>query len=253
MTVKDTGPLDWRIGIVDKSGRPTPEFQRRWAQQRANNDSITSISFGTGAPPAVPAPVDGAEYIDTSTTPYSFYVANSGTWNLINVLPGNPTAIAKDTAVSGTASTYMRSDAAPAVQKASSTLFGIVKTDNLTITASGGVISGPGAVVGFILNTGATGTNVGPELITSRVGVFNKCVVVTKTSDPSVSLTFRINKNGTNIFSSSPSIVGGTSPGTISTFTALTSLPFSFAAGDVFTIDVTSGAATWAATVQLEQ
>lgn len=24
------GPMDWRIGITDKQGRPTPEFQRRW-------------------------------------------------------------------------------------------------------------------------------------------------------------------------------------------------------------------------------
>lgn len=85
MTVKDTGPLDWRIGIVDKAGRPTPEFQRRWAQQRTNNAAIGTIAFGSGAPPADPAPSDGAEYVDTSTTPYTIYVGNSGTWHKAGV------------------------------------------------------------------------------------------------------------------------------------------------------------------------
>lgn len=41
----DTGPLDWRIGIVDKAGRPTPEFQRRWNSQR-NNNTLISNSIG---------------------------------------------------------------------------------------------------------------------------------------------------------------------------------------------------------------
>lgn len=54
----------------------------------------------------------------------------------------NPTATAADTAVNGSAATAMRSDAAPAVQKASATAFGIVKVDGTTITATGGVISG---------------------------------------------------------------------------------------------------------------
>jgi len=53
----------------------------------------------------------------------------------------NPTATAADTAVNGSATTAMRSDAAPAVQKASATAFGIVKVDGTTITATGGVIS----------------------------------------------------------------------------------------------------------------
>lgn len=53
----------------------------------------------------------------------------------------NPTATAKDTAVNGSASTWMRSDGAPAIQKTSSTLFGLCKVDNTTITASGGTIT----------------------------------------------------------------------------------------------------------------
>lgn len=55
--------------------------------------------------------------------------------------PADPTAIGKDTAVPGTATTYMRSDAAPAIQKATSAQFGLVKVDGTTITETGGVIS----------------------------------------------------------------------------------------------------------------
>ncbi len=44
-TAKDTGPLDWRIAIVDQTGRPTPEFQRRWSTQRDNNAKIGVLSF----------------------------------------------------------------------------------------------------------------------------------------------------------------------------------------------------------------
>lgn len=61
------------------------------------------------------------------------------------VSPANPTATASDVAVNGSASTYMRSDAAPAVQKTSSSQFGLCKVDNTTITASGGVITAVGA------------------------------------------------------------------------------------------------------------
>lgn len=51
----------------------------------------------------------------------------------------NPTATASDTAVNGVATTFMRSDGAPAVQKASNTQFGLVEGDNVTVTCSSGV------------------------------------------------------------------------------------------------------------------
>jgi hypothetical protein len=53
----------------------------------------------------------------------------------------NPTATAADTAVNGSATTFMRSDGAPAVQKASSSAFGVVKVDGATIVSTAGVIS----------------------------------------------------------------------------------------------------------------
>jgi hypothetical protein len=51
----------------------------------------------------------------------------------------NPTATAGPTAVNGAAVTYMRSDAAPAVQKGDDTQFGIVQSDGTTITCTTGL------------------------------------------------------------------------------------------------------------------
>lgn len=98
MSTKDTGPLDWRIAIVDKTGRPTQEFQRKWATQRANNALIGSITFGTGAPTGTPD--DGAEYVDTTKVPWVFYIGENQVWNIVGVqdftdlgdVPGNYTA-----------------------------------------------------------------------------------------------------------------------------------------------------------------
>lgn len=180
MTVKDLGPLTWNVPIVDvKSGRPSPEFQRRWNTQRNNNAQIGSITFGSGAPTGIPA--IGAEYIDTGVTPYVFYVGSEDAWHQVSAkeftdlqdtpssytssgnklvrvnsgasalefvtpstLAADPSATGGDVAVDGTASTFMRSDAAPAIQLASSSQFGLVKVDGTTITATGGVISSSG-------------------------------------------------------------------------------------------------------------
>lgn len=79
--VKDTGPLDWRIAIVTGDGRPTPEFQRRWATQRTNNSQIGAITLGMGVPTGTPE--DGDEYVDISTTPYTLYVGNNSTWHQV--------------------------------------------------------------------------------------------------------------------------------------------------------------------------
>jgi hypothetical protein len=143
-SIKPLGPLDWRIPIVTPDGRPTSEFQRRWATQVGNNTQIGSITLGAGPPPVNPVPEDGAQYADTATNPYTMYIAYGGTWNLAGAASDNPTAIAGDVAVPGTADTFMRSDAAPAIQKASASQFGIVKVDGTTITESGGVISAVG-------------------------------------------------------------------------------------------------------------
>jgi len=73
----------------------------------------------------------------------------------------NPSATASDTAVNGSATTFMRSDAAPAVQKGSASQFGVVKVDGSTITATGGVISSTasGGNANFGTATGNTANN----------------------------------------------------------------------------------------------
>lgn len=84
MAAKDLGPLDWKAPIVDSQGRPSPEFQRRWNLQRINNALIGTITFGVGAPTGTPA--DGAEYVNTATTPYSVYLGNGGAWHHAGVV-----------------------------------------------------------------------------------------------------------------------------------------------------------------------
>jgi len=107
-----------------------------------------------GTTPAIGCPVfvaSGASHA-TGLVPDPGAVAGStkflredATWQTVtSPTAANPTATASDTAVNGSASTFMRSDAAPAVQKASSSQFGLVKVDGTTITATGGVISAVG-------------------------------------------------------------------------------------------------------------
>lgn len=83
--VKDLGPLQFNVSIVDKNGRPSPEFQRRWNTQRSNNNLIGAVTLGSGPPPATPAPDDGTEYVDISADPAVLYVGSGGTWIRIGV------------------------------------------------------------------------------------------------------------------------------------------------------------------------
>lgn len=154
----DVGPLDWRVSITDKSGRPSPEFQRRWNTNRNNTTLIGTITFGSGPPTSTPQQ-DGAEYADISSDPIAIYVAQNGTWHTTQPVSHSPTATASDVVVAGTAKTFMRSDAAPAVQKATTSQFGLVKPDGSTINITSGVISVPVAttsLLGLVKPDGST-------------------------------------------------------------------------------------------------
>jgi hypothetical protein len=75
----------------------------------------------------------------------------------------NPTATAGPAAVDGSASTFMRSDGAPAVQVGSSSQKGILQVDGSTITAASGVISAaaganPSATAGTSAVNGSAAT-----------------------------------------------------------------------------------------------
>jgi hypothetical protein len=71
----------------------------------------------------------------------------------------NPTATASDIAVNGSASTAMRSDAAPAIQKATNAQFGLAKGDGTTITCVAGLCSAL---------TGGAGTVTNPANLTTH-------------------------------------------------------------------------------------
>ena len=91
----------------------------------------------------------------------------------------NPTATAGPAAVNGTAPTFMRSDGAPAIQKASSSQFGIAECDNSTITCSGGIFVAVGGVATSI--TPGTTTVVGataPCLIENSATTVMACAAV---------------------------------------------------------------------------
>jgi hypothetical protein len=115
------------------------------ARARAALSAGTGISYNSGtgvitniAPDQTVALTGGTNITISGSYPNFTVTGSAG---------ANPTATATDTATNGTATTFMRSDAAPAVQKASSSQFGIAKVDGSTITASGGVISVSNAVV----------------------------------------------------------------------------------------------------------
>lgn len=108
-------------------------------------------------------------------------------------------------------------------------------------------------VVGFIISSGIVATNAGPMLAAPSAGKINSCVVVTKASDASIPFQFDIKQNGTSVFTGTlPTVSAGTSSGTVTTFTSLTSVPLTVAKGDVFSINIIQGSSSWLATVQLE-
>lgn len=122
---------------------------------------------------------------------------------------------------------------------------------NFQISGNGSTGSSP-VVIGFVINNGAVGNNVGAMLQPARAGTISKCAIVTKSSDGLTGLTFRIMQNGVDVFTSDPTVSAGTSPGTTSSSTSLTSNPLPVAVSDVFQIDILTGSPNWAFTAQLE-
>lgn len=140
------------------------------------------LSRGTNAQrlaftPSPPTPASGPSplYIWYETDTGDTY-AYDGSWHKVNSAAGaNPTATASDAVVNGVAATFMRSDAAPAVQKGSSSAFGVVKVDNTTITATGGVISavaGPGASARMLISEVVTSGSQSSVSFTSISSAF---------------------------------------------------------------------------------
>lgn len=232
MAAKDIGPLTWDVPIVDKQGRPSPEFQRRWNTQRSNNAGlVTAFTQLTDVPSSYTAKGGYVVRVNVAANALEFIKTS----DLIDVLGSTRGSL---------------------LERGSAGWTGLAPGTNGYFLKSGGAGADPSyasvLVIGFILATGVTGVNVGPELPAPRVGGLTRCVIVTKASDPATALTFKVKQNGVDVFAADPSIPGGTSPGTVTVVTNLTSSPLSVARDDVFTIDVTSGSTLWQATIQLE-
>lgn len=121
----------------------------------------------------------------------------------------NPTATAGPTAVNGSASTYMRSDGAPAVQKASNAQFGLVEGDGQTISITAGVASTVAANVTKTANYTIAAGDMGGQVnyngtsITATIPAISSTVLA---AGMSVTIT---NRNSTALtLSSTPTING---------------------------------------------
>lgn len=110
-----------RKGKTD-SNKKSDEYARFAAQSKADDAVATAEGYADG--------------VGTATLTAAKAYADS-----IKPLPANPSAVASDVAVNGVATTFMRSDAASAIQKGSASQFGLLKVDGLTITTIGGVAS----------------------------------------------------------------------------------------------------------------
>lgn len=106
--------------------------------------------------------------------------------------------------------------------------------------------------ISFGISSGNLGTNVVPfDILAVRSGTVSKCTVSIRSSDSVIGLTFRIKRNGVDIFSTDPHFAAGAAVG-ITTFSTLSPSPLTVAANDVFTMDITSGSGAWAFTAILE-
>jgi len=114
---------------------------------------------------------------------------------------------------------------------------------------SGGGSGGGGLVVGFVINDGTAGNNIGPMLPAPRTGSLGRLVVVTKVSD-ALDLKFNIRMNDETILEADIVIPANNGAGLLDLFALEPAIPV--AVDDVFSIDITQGSVTWKFTVQLE-
>jgi hypothetical protein len=153
-------------------------------------------------------------------------IAVSGT----PISPANPSATAGPTAVNGSATSYMRSDAAPAVQEGSNSQPGIVEADNDTLQiTSSPTIRGKRQDIAFNFS-GVPGASQKFSYIANRAFTLPTSLTGSQAAigtNPTSTLTVTFNKNGSSIGSVAFSTGG------VPTFTF--SSPVSFSIGDILT------------------
>lgn len=158
------------ISAVGGGGGPSPANPSATAGASAINGAATTYMRSDAAPAVAQgsASVKGIVQVDGTTI--------TATGGVITAVGGggavgaNPTATGSDTANNGVAATFMRSDASPAIQLGSSSVFGLVKVDNSTITAAGGVISAVGGGGGP--SAGNPTATAGATAINGSAGTF---------------------------------------------------------------------------------
>jgi hypothetical protein len=117
-------------------------FTLNAATQTLTNKSISGPQINSGTIPAAQLPLATTGAFGAVKPDGSSITVSAGVISSTGGSSGaNPTATAGPTAVNGSATTFLRSDGAPAVQKASASQFGIVETDGSTITPTAGVIA----------------------------------------------------------------------------------------------------------------
>jgi hypothetical protein len=218
------------IGLRGKTvstATPTDGQVLTWVA--ANNDWEPKPG-GSGGGTAVTQEVPTGTINGTNTT-FTLSAAPSPASSLLLFLNGVEQLPGTDYTLSGSTITYIN---APVAGDWHNAWYGAAPAASVPL------------VIGFVIGNGATGTNVGPMLAAPHAGTLSKCVVTTKASDGATALTFAIRQNGTSI--TSPTVAAGTASGTVSTV----ALSATVAASDVFSIDITSGTATWQFTAQLE-
>lgn len=210
-SVKDLGPLDWRTPIVDPSGRPSPEFQRRWDTQRNNNALIGGVTIGSGPPTGTPK--DGAEYVDIALIPNVLYVGSAGAWVKVGVYTFLQLSdVPHD--YTGSAGYLVRVSGSAGLEfdSLSTTLdtLGATQGDLLYRSAAGWVVLAPGTVK-QMLQSGGAGANPswtsdyqGNTLALGRALVAGDTVSIYSTSTlrfnnygDGVNLAYNLNSYGT--------------------------------------------------------
>ena len=191
-------------------------------------------------------------YYATDTTTLYMYDWNAAAWvTRGNATGANPTATASDTAVNVSSANFMRADAAPAVQKGSSSQFGVLKVDGTTLVTASGVASvGSYSDIAFVIDGGGSTITTGMK---GYLFIDFACTIsqVTQLADQSGSIVTNIYACSYANFdagSTHPVVadkITASAPPTISTATksqdsTLTGWTTSIAAGTVLAFNVDS-------------